>query len=65
MILYLDRSGSAMIYPVDRSWLSDGVNIYRINLNIDKQIIHNLANLDYYILTGSCFGLILTPVVLD
>ena len=54
MILYLDRLRSAMIYPLDRSWLGHGADIYRIN--IDKQIIHNLAHLLYSNGNRSCFG---------
>ena len=52
MILYLDRSRSAMIYPLDRSWLVHGVNIY----NIDKQIVHNLAHILYSNRNRSRFG---------
>ena len=29
MILYLDRSRPAMIYPLDGSWLEHRLNIYR------------------------------------
>ena len=54
MILYLDRSWSAMIYPLDRSRQGHGVDI-QDNLNIDKQIIHNLAHLLYSNVKRSCF----------
>ena len=53
MILYLDRSRSAMIYPLDRSWLVHGVNIYRIistlinKLFIILHIYHILMGIDH------------------
>ena len=49
MILYLDRSRSAMIYPLDRSCLGHGYKIYRIistSINNWFTILHI-----YYILT--------------
>ena len=45
MILYLDRSRSGMIYALDRSCLAHGFEMYRIYINIDKQLIHNFAHL--------------------
>ena len=45
MILYLDRSGSAMIYPLDRSCLGHRLTIYSI---MKLFIILHI----YYILTG-------------
>ena len=56
MILYLDRSWSAMIYSMDRSWQIHGVNIYRIVLILVKKSIHNLAHLLYSNGNKSCFG---------
>ena len=35
MILYLDRSRPAMIYPLDRSWLGHTLKIYRIDNVLD------------------------------
>ena len=50
MILYLDRSWSAMIYSVDRSWLGHGVNIYRIIATLINKLFLILHI--YYFLTG-------------
>ena len=50
MILYLDRSRSAMIYPLDRSCLGQGVKIYRIISTLINKLFIILHI--YYILTG-------------
>ena len=49
MILYLDRSRSAMIMP--GSW---GQNL-EVNLNINKQLIHKFAHFLYSNVNRSCF----------
>ena len=49
MILFLDRSRSAMIYPLDRSWLGQGAKNYRIILTLINKLFIILDI--YYILT--------------
>ena len=56
MILYIDRSQLAMIYPLDRSCLGHGFENLQDNLNIDEQLIHNVAHLLYHNVKRSCFG---------
>ena len=50
MILYLDTSGSAIIYPLDRLGLGFGVNIYRMILTLISKLFIILHF--YYVLTG-------------
>ena len=61
MILYLDRSRPAMIYPLDRSWLGHRLKIYRIV----STLIHTLFIIlhIYFILTGIDHVLVIPYVI--
>ena len=61
MILYLDRSQSAMIYPLDRSCLGHRLKIYRIT----STLIHKLFIIlhIYFILTGIDHVLAISHVI--
>ena len=57
MNLYLDRSRSAMIYPLERSWLGLGVNINRIISELISKvfiILHFYYNYSHMI--SLCLG---------